>query len=125
MLDARLIDFLEAPCQCGCPSSVDRHDEVDAVPKVVDVGTTELGVGGESRQSVRHGPLVAEGAEVHLLVTVSESVWPEAPGASDGSRTTCPGQGKPPLGGVKVRSVVEGEQGLMAEGRPGGAVEQG
>ncbi len=94
-------DLLNAPR--GSPGGADRHDEVDAVPEVVDVGAAELRVGGEGRQGVH--PLFAEGAEVCLPGdSVGEGL---AGGSGDGGGAAGAGKGQTPLRRVEVCAVGE------------------
>jgi hypothetical protein len=97
-----------------------RHDEVDASPEVVDVGAAELRVGGKGRKG--GGPLVTKGAQVGIPGDrIREGL---AGGTRGSSGAAGASEGKSSLGGVEVRTVHEGEQGLVAEGGGDGAVEQ-
>ncbi len=80
---------------------------MDTVPEVVaSMLTLRVRVSGKGRQGV--GPLVAEGAEVHIPGDgVRECL---AGSASNGGRAASAGEGEPLLGRVGVRAVGEGEQ---------------
>ncbi len=67
------------------------------VPEVVDVRAAELGVGGKGVQGV--GPLVAEGAKVHLPGDGVRERLTRSVG--DGGRVAGAGEASPRLGGSK------------------------
>jgi hypothetical protein len=118
LVAASVLDLLYAPR--GGSRGADCHDEVDAAPKVVDVGAAELRVGGEGRQG--GSPMVTKGAQVSIPGDrVGEGL---AGGARGGSGAAGAGESESPLGRVEVCAIREREQGLVAEGGGDGAVEQ-